>query len=76
MESWKEYEGKKVFIQLKNQRKYKGRVVSVDDKITCSIFKIKDKYGKLVGFYDSEISVIQEEGVDKKVDKEVDNADN
>lgn len=61
MDGWKDYEGKRVFIKLKNNREYSGEIISVEDKGSCSIVKIRDKFGKIVAFYDSEISVIEEE---------------
>ena len=80
MDGWKDYEGKKVFVKLRNNREYSGIILSVVDKGDFSIIKLKDKFGNLVGFYDSEISVMEEQGkkvdkvVEKVVDKEVDNA--
>jgi len=60
-EGWKQYEGKRVFLKLKNNREYSGKILSVEDKGSCSIIIILDKFDKKVGFYDSEISVIEEE---------------
>lgn len=62
MEGFKEYDGRRVFIKLKNGREYSGQIYSVELKGSVSLIKLKDKYGKNVGFYDSEISVIEEEG--------------
>lgn len=67
MDGWKDYEGKKVFVKLKNNREYSGIIENVLDKGSCLIIKLKDKFGQLIGFYDTEISVIEEQG--KKVDK-------
>lgn len=61
MEGWKEYEGKRVFIKLRNGREYTGKIYSVELQGSVSIIKLKDKFGKAIGFYDSEISVIEEE---------------
>lgn len=61
-EGWKEYEGKKVFIKLINGREYSGEVYAVEVKSGISLIKIKDRYGGKVAFYDTEISVIEEEG--------------
>lgn len=62
MEGWKDYEGKRVFIKLKNGREYSGKVLEIKDKGNCSIIIILDKFNRRVGFYDSEISVMEEEG--------------
>ena len=61
MDGFKDYEGKKVFIKLKNGRSYSGEVLEVEDKGSCALIVIKDKFGKRVTFYDTEISVIEEE---------------
>jgi|WetSurMetagenome_2_1015567.scaffolds.fasta_scaffold385484_4 hypothetical protein len=57
MDEWKEYEGKRVFIQLKNQRQYSGIVIIANN----SFVKIKDKYGMKVSFSTPDISVIEEQ---------------
>lgn len=62
MEGFKEYEGRRVYVKLKNGREYSGEVYAVENKGSVSLIKLKDKYGKNVGFYDTEISVIEEEG--------------
>ena len=56
-----EYKGKKVYIVLVNNREYTGVVYAVEKKEKCYLIKIKDKSGHLVGFYDTEIALIQEE---------------
>jgi len=61
MEGWKDYEGKRVFIKLKNGREYSGKVLEIKDKESCSIIVILDKFDRKVSFYDSEISVMEEE---------------
>jgi len=61
MDGWKEYTGKKVYVKLMNNREYSGVVISVEAKGSSSIFKLKDKFNNLIGFYDSEISVIEEQ---------------
>ena len=61
MDELKRYEGKKVFIILKNGRSYSGEVLKVEDKGSAILIIIKDKFGKRVGFYSTEISVIEEE---------------
>ena len=61
MDELKRYEGKKVFIILKNGRSYSGEVLEVEIKGTVTLIIIRDKFGKRVGFYSTEISVIEEE---------------
>ena len=63
MEGWKYWEGKKVFIILKNKRTYSGVVleVEVDPSSPLVWIHIKDKFEKRVSFVNSEIDVIQEE---------------
>ena len=62
MDGWKEYEGKRVFIKLKDGivkkgREYSGRVLIAND----SFVKIIDKFGMKVSFSISDISIIQEQ---------------
>jgi ribosome maturation factor RimP len=60
---WKKWEGKKVFIILKNKRTYQGSVINVDESSPPLIFiTIKDKFSKEVTFVQSEVEVMQEEG--------------
>ena len=68
MDVWKEYEGKKVFVILKNQRKYSGLCVGVaeagkhpETNINYFFITIKDIYDHYVTFLNSEIEVIQDE---------------
>ena len=62
MEGWKYWEGKKVFIILKNRRNYSGEIVEVDVDAKPIIFiSIIDKFGQRVTFAQSEIDVMQEE---------------
>ena len=61
MDELERYEGKKVFIILKNGRSYSGEVLEVEIKGTVTLIIIRDKFGKRVGFYSTEISVIEEE---------------
>ncbi len=63
MEGWKYWEGKKVFINLRNNRQYSGKVIEVttENNGLCFI-SILDKYSKRVTFANSEISEIKEEG--------------
>ncbi len=62
MEGWKNWEGKQVFIKLKSNREYSGKVLEVDITRPTGIFiTICDKFGKRVTFNNSEIALIQEE---------------
>ena len=65
MEGWKYWEGKKVYIILKNHRTYQGYVLEVEMSPTSPLvwMVIKDKFGKRITFSIEEIDVIQEEGV-------------
>lgn len=62
MEGWEEYKNKEVFVKLKNGRAYEGKIYEILHKNNVTLIKIIDKLGYKVAFYDSEISVIQEEG--------------
>ena len=64
MAGWKYWEGKRVFIILKNGRKYQGEVLEVEVNPSSPLvwIIITDKFGKRVQFVNSEIDVIQEEG--------------
>lgn len=62
MERWRYYEGKKVFIILRNGRKYQGQIIDVDDTALPIVFiTMIDKFDKRVSFVQSEITSIQEE---------------
>jgi len=62
MEGWKYYEGKKVFLILKNKRQYSGEVILIDDSSNPLIWiTIKDKFGNRITFVHSEIELIEEE---------------
>lgn len=62
MERLKEYEGKNVYVKLKDGRKYSGKVLKVEN----SIISLMDKFGFHVSFSASEISFIEERGVKAK----------
>lgn len=63
MEGWKYWEGKKVYIILKNGRKYQGVVTDIDNNSLPLIWlSIKDKFQNRITFSIEEIEVIQEEG--------------
>jgi len=62
MEGWKYWEGKKVFIILKNKRQYTGKIIEVDNSNkTTTFISIIDKYNNRITFANSEIELIQEE---------------
>lgn len=61
MDGWQEFVKKKVYVKLKNGREYSGTLLKISDKGSCSIVLILDKFGQKVGFYDSEIEVLQEQ---------------
>ena len=63
MEGWKYWEGKKVFLILKNKRQYSGVVLEVELNTHLAWIVILDKFNKRIGFSTEEIEVIQEEGV-------------
>lgn len=65
MEGWKCWEGKTVFIILKNKRQYSGEVLEVEaDPKTIGFYfiTISDKFGKRISFVNTEVELIQEEG--------------
>lgn len=62
MSGWKSWEGKKVFIILKNKRTYTGQVLEVEGNYPLCWITINDKFNKRIGFSTEEIEVIQEEG--------------
>lgn len=64
MDGWKYWEGKKVFIILKNKRQYSGIVLEVEEDPAKLLWflTINDKFGNRISFVHSEIELIQEEG--------------
>ena len=59
---WKVWIGKRIFIKLKDNSVYSGKVLSVDDpKSPVQFMNMKDKYGEAVCFPVSEIKKIKEE---------------
>lgn len=59
---WKDWKGKKIFVQLKTGSIYSGKVVDVDEKSLPLIFiTILDKFNERVTFVHSEIIKIKEE---------------
>jgi len=63
MEGWKYWEEKRVFIILKNGRRYQGTVLEIDFTALPIIWMIlNDKFDKRITFSVEEIDVIQEEG--------------
>jgi small nuclear ribonucleoprotein (snRNP)-like protein len=63
MDVWKYYEGKKVFIILKNKRQYSGTILEVENTLNSPLVWIilKDKFGNRITFVNSEVELIQEE---------------
>ena len=62
MEGWKYYEGKKVFIKLKNGRQYSGTIHEIDNNSLPLIWIVLiDKFNSRITFSTGEIEVIQEE---------------
>ena len=62
MEGWKDYVGKKVYIETRSNRQYTCEIVSIDDKGNGLIFiNTIDKFGSKITFATGEISLIQEE---------------
>ena len=60
-EGWKDWEGKRVFIILKNKRVYTGEVLEVEGNYPLCWITINDKFNQKIGFCTDEIEVIQEE---------------
>jgi len=60
-DGFKNYEGKNVFIKLKNGRQYSGKVIKVDINLPLIWITLLDKYQKNIMFSAGEISVIEEE---------------
>jgi|TARA_R100000789_G_scaffold81326_1_gene76586 small nuclear ribonucleoprotein (snRNP)-like protein len=69
MEGWTDYIGKSVFIKLRNNRAYSGKVIEVEKRGDKSLIIIIDKFSKKVAFFDSEISVLEEEDNGKRSKK-------
>lgn len=63
MEGWKYYEGKNIFVILKNKRQYSGIVLEVESTPDSPIvfIHIKDKFGNKISVVNSEIELMQEE---------------
>jgi len=59
---WKEWQGKRIFVQLKSGGVYSGKVIDIDNSANPIIFiTIIDKFGERVSFVNSEIIKIVEE---------------
>lgn len=62
MEWKREWNGKKIFVKLKNNAVYSGQIIDIDDSDPLIVFfTIIDKYGQKVTFIHSEIIKIKEE---------------
>jgi hypothetical protein len=62
MIDWKDWKGKRIFIQLRSGAVYSGNVIDVDDSSKPLIYiKLIDKFGKDVIVLHTEIIKIVEE---------------
>ena len=62
MDGWRYWDGRKVFLRLKNGRVYSGKIDRVDDSDKTIIFiSMIDKFSKKITFVVSEILEIKEE---------------
>ena len=62
VDGWMYYLERRVFVILKNKRKYSGTIIGIDDKSPPLIWiSMIDKFGERVTFVHSEIELIQEE---------------
>jgi len=63
MDGWREYKGKKVFIETHSGRQYSGKVIDIDVSENPRLIWIViiDKFRKRITFVHSEIKLIQEE---------------
>lgn len=62
MENWKELEGKRVYLRLKNGRIYSGSIDSIDQTSKPLIFiHLTDKFGYKIILLSSEILELREE---------------
>ena len=61
---WKDWNGKKIFVRLKNGSIFNGKVIEIDDHSAKPLvwIVIRDKFDKRVVFVTSEIIEIKEEG--------------
>ena len=65
MDGWNRYDGKKVFLRLKNGRVYSGIVQNINsDDYPIVFITIKDKFNFIVTIVTSEILEIKEEEVE------------
>jgi len=62
MAIWNNYVGKKVFLILKNKRRYEGTVLDIDNSNPLLIWMVLiDKLNHRITFLIDEIEMIQEE---------------
>ena len=62
MGGWDNFIGKKVFIETKSNRRYSGKLLTIDDpKNLVQFLNLEDKYGKPVCISIEEIKLIHEE---------------
>lgn len=67
MVGWEIWLDKKVYVILKDGRRYEGHVILVDDSTGVVFLTIKDKYDFRVLFAASEIHLIKEEDEQEKL---------
>ena len=51
-------EGKKVYLELANRRKYTGTIISINENFII----LNDKFGKEVWVNKKDVTILQEEG--------------
>ena len=61
MEGWKRFEGKKIYVVLKNNRRYSGKVLEIEGENGNTFIIIKDKFGSIVSFNVRDVDVLEEE---------------
>lgn len=60
--NWRELEGKKVYLRLKNGRIYSGIIKEIDERSAPLVFiSLIDKFSNLIMFVNSEVLEIREE---------------
>lgn len=59
---WNHFVNKKVYIELRNGRRYQGRIKEIEKLNSDNIFIVLiDKFGKNVGFDGNDVALVQEE---------------
>lgn len=62
---WNDWQGKRIFVQLKSGGVYTGKVVEVENSGDIVFITMIDKFGERVSFVHSEIIKIVEENESK-----------